>query len=241
MSGSKLEFNAMCGRYSLTDVKAIAKKYDLSLEKNEMSPRYNAAPSQLLPVILYPPLGQMVMMNWGFLPRWAESTKHPMINARAETVTTKPSFKHAFKSRRCLVLADGFYEWQKTPQGKQPMRFVRKDREPFSMAGIWETWEDTTSGDEWASFAILTTEANKVTSQVHHRMPVILSSEQEKVWLDTQSPLESCLNLCRPYPDEYLSVYPVSRKLNSAQFDDPTLIEEVVLGKEDEDPQMNLF
>lgn len=231
----------MCGRYTLTDLQALADRYELSLEKDELRPRYNAAPSQLMPVILFPPSHEFSLMEWGFLPRWAKDSSRPMINARSETVREKPSFRKAFEQRRCLVPADGFYEWEKTSSGKQPMRFVRKDRDIFSLAGIWEVWEDPESGEERARYAVLTTRPNALTAPIHDRMPAILNREVERDWLDPETDLDWCESVLKPYDDKVMEVYPVSKHLNSARIDDPKLIEAITIGDDPADPQMNLF
>ena len=148
-----------------------------------------------------------------------------MINARAETVPEKPSFRRAFRSRRCLILADGFYEWRKTYSGKQPYYMRMKDGSPFAFAGLWESWKN---GREIRSCAIITTEANELVGEVHNRMPVILHPEDYELWLDPDfGEKEPLADLLRPYPANEMEAYPVSRRVNSPSNDDPDCVRPV--------------
>ena len=151
-----------------------------------------------------------------------------MINARAETVAEKPAFRNALKKRRCLVLADGYYEWQKTPAGKRPFRIIMHSGEPFAMAGLWETWNDP-KGNVVPSCTIITTAANDFLSPIHNRMPVILPRESEEMWLDSgvEDPA-SLIGILAPYPEECMDAYEVSTIVNYARNDGPEVIARVV-------------
>jgi putative SOS response-associated peptidase YedK len=148
-----------------------------------------------------------------------------MINARSETVAEKPSFRKAFKDRRCLVLSDGFYEWRRTPDGKQPYYIHMKDGSPFAFAGLWESWRDA---QEIRSCTIITTEANELVGDIHNRMPVILAPEDYSLWLDPDfKEREALTSLLRPYPNDAMEAYPVSRRVNSPSNNVPDCIERV--------------
>ena len=192
---------------------------DPSLSKS--SPRYNIAPTQSVIVINDTGQRQLVQMRWGLIPSWAkaESIGNRMINARAETIADKPAFRAALKKRRCIIPADGFYEWQKQGKLKQPVRIVLKTREPFGFAGLWEHWKPP-AGDEVLSCTIITTEANELLKQVHERMPVILARKDEEAWLDPNTQeAEKVLPLLKPYPANLMEFYPVSRVVNSPAND----------------------
>jgi putative SOS response-associated peptidase YedK len=169
----------------------------------------------------------MKQMLWGLIPSWAKDPGigDRMINARVETLAEKPAFRAALKKRRCIIPADGFYEWQKLGKVKQPVRIVLKSREPFGFAGLWEHWRSP-EGEEVLSCTIITTEANDLLKTVHDRMPVILTRDAEAAWLDpkTQDP-EKLLRLLKQYPPEELEFYPVSREVNSPAVDKASNIE----------------
>lgn len=177
----------MCGRYSISvQPEQLAAHFNASLPASGLRARQNAAPTQYLPALLNNGTRQIQMLRWGLVPAWASDTSMSgrLINARAETINEKPSFRDAFKHRRCLILADGFYEWKQSPDGtKQPIRFARADGEPFAFAGLWETWAKG-PGDPLHTFTIITTTPNTLVAPIHDRMPVILSREGESVWLD---------------------------------------------------------
>jgi putative SOS response-associated peptidase YedK len=214
----------MCGRYTIsTDPARLAERFQAEVPPQLTTPRFNAAPTQLLPVVLDAD-HSMQLLRWGLIPHWAEdaSIGNKMINARAETIAQKPSFREAFRKRRCLVLADGYYEWQKTADGKQPMRFVLNNEGPFAFAGLWETWRH---GEELIrSFTIITTSANATTAPVHNRMPVILLPEHEQRWLDPKTEPLDLHELLLPYPDDEMRFYPVSKSINSPSNEGATLI-----------------
>jgi putative SOS response-associated peptidase YedK len=219
----------MCGRYTLTFLpNRLAERFEAQPPTEDFFPRYNVSPQQYLPVICNTGERRIVMFRWGLIPGWAKnpSIGNRLINARAETVSEKPSFRTAFRNRRCLVLSDGFYEWQKTPSGKIPVRITLKDGEPFAFAGLWEKWRSP-KGEEINTFSIITTEPNDLIAKIHHRMPVILRPEHEDVWLDNEAGAEKWLSVLKPYPAEKMTVYPVSRGVNSPRNDDLSLIEPV--------------
>ena len=170
-----------------------------------------------------------MFMKWGLIPFWAKDPKigARMINARAETVAEKPAFRNALKKRRCLVLADGYYEWQKTPVGKRPFRIVLKSGEPFAMAGLWETWKDP-QGKVVPSCTIITTSANNYLAPIHNRMPVILPREVEGLWLDSGTEeADSLTHMLVPGPDDTLDAYEVSTMVNNSRNHSPEIIARV--------------
>ncbi len=220
----------MCGRYTLTTpVETLAEEFDVAGPLPGVPPSYNVAPTQEVAVVLVEGgKRQLEMLRWGLIPSWADDPQigSRMINARSETVSEKPSFRGAFRKRRCLIPADGFYEWQRTDSGKQPYHFRTKNGSPFAFAGLWESW----SGDweEIRSCTILTAEANEVVGEVHHRMPVIVAPENYEVWLDPDVREADWLTpLLTPYPAEALEAYPVSRFVNSPSNDDERCVESV--------------
>ena len=186
-------------------------------------PRFNIAPTQgVLTVIKEGPENTGQFMKWGLIPFWAKdpSIGNRMINARAETVVEKPSFRQAFQKRRCLVIADGFYEWKVVPGGKIPMRIALKSGEPVGFAGLWETWKNP-EGDTVQSCTIITTASNAIMEPIHNRMPVILPREAEDVWLDVSVPSNSgeLRELLVPYSAAEMEAYEVSTLVNSPKND----------------------
>jgi putative SOS response-associated peptidase YedK len=222
----------MCGRFTLTDPDAdIAQQFDLPAMP-DLEPRYNIAPTQPVVAVRVPEPGavrELAVFTWGLIPSWAKEPKMGarMINARSETAAEKPSFRAAFKRRRCLVIADGFYEWQKVDGGKQPQFIHMADRRPFGIAGLWEHWE----GDEGSvieSCTLLTTEPNDLLRPIHNRMPVILKPEDYDLWLDPEVQQRERLQpLLTAYDGTEMNHYPVSRFVNSPRNDGPDCIEPV--------------
>ena len=209
----------MCGRFSLTANEAeLNLRFELEGGDAPYVPRYNGAPTQMLAVITGENPHKLSYHRWGLIPPWAKdiSIGNKMINARAETITEKPSFRTPLFSKRCLVPADGFYEWQQN-DGKQPFRIFVKDNPIFSMAGLWERWKSP-EGNVIESFNIITTEANSFMKTIHNRMPVILRREDEKTWLASKDSAE-ILSLLKPYAPEEMDAYPVSKLVNSARND----------------------
>ena len=219
----------MCGRYTMfTRAEALEERFRALMAAEGAAPTYNAAPSQEQLTILSHNPQAIVRAAWGFVPEWADSKAgvKPVINARAESVATKPFFRAAFKQRRCLVLADGFYEWRRTREGKRPYRITLKTDEPFAFAGLWSTVHDR-AGNKHTTFAIITTEANALVAQMHDRMPVILQEQDEEDWLNPQLSLEAAQAMLVPFPAELMTAYGVSSKVNSPAHNTPDVIERV--------------
>jgi putative SOS response-associated peptidase YedK len=191
----------------------------------ELPPRYNIAPTQSVPAVrLAGGERRMELLRWGLIPFWAKDPEigYRMINARAETVAEKPAYREAFRRRRCLMVADGFYEWKKLNGGKQPYYFRLRSGEPFAFAGLWERWEGPDGPVE--SCALITTGPNAVVGEVHDRMPVILEPEDYGVWLEAEDP-DLLRSLLRPYSGDGLVAYPVGRRVNNPRNDEPSVIE----------------
>jgi putative SOS response-associated peptidase YedK len=220
----------MCGRFTLTDPDAdIAVQFNLPAIP-DLQPRYNIAPTQPVAAVRQvreDAAREMVLFYWGLIPFWSKDTSigSRLINARAETAAEKPAFRAAFRRRRCLVVADGFYEWQKQDGGKQPFFIALRDRRPFAFAGLWEHWQGG-DGSEIESCTLLTTEPNELMRPLHNRMPVILQPQDYDLWLDPAvDDVRRLQPLLRPYPAGDMASYPVSRRVNSPQNDDPACIE----------------
>jgi putative SOS response-associated peptidase YedK len=233
----------MCGRIILSSAPhLLVEKFYLD-EVPDLGPRYNIAPASDIACVVPNPrtVGRLIrMFRWGLVPPWSKGPEvgAKMINARSETVREKPSFREAFLARRCLVPVDGFYEWQKREDGKQPFLFRRKDKEVFALAGLWEKWQDD-QGKELETCTILTTAANSVMRPIHHRMPVVLPEENWKAWLDLPGDqAKQLLKLLRPCAADVLMAYPVTREVNRPAFDRPECLEPVW---DDPQGQMNLF
>ena len=217
----------MCGRYTLiADLGDLAQRFEFDGTDFSYDPGYNIAPTESVLTVRNIDGREAAFMRWGLIPFWAKDPKigARMINARAETVAEKPAFRNALKKRRCLVLADGYYEWQKTPVGKRPYRIILKSGEPFAMAGLWETWRDT-QGNVVPSCTIITTAANDYLAPIHNRMPVILPPESEELWLEPEVEDPTTLSgILAPYPDEGMDAYEVSTMVNYAQNVGPEVI-----------------
>ncbi|HLE25330.1 MAG TPA: SOS response-associated peptidase [Thermodesulfobacteriota bacterium] len=225
----------MCGRMTLTtdkdDIQSRWGFIDPSGVLDLIKPRFNISPSQNSPtVIVNQDNRELKMMRWGLIPFWAKeaSIGYKMINAKAETVHEKPSFRKSFKDKRCLVLADGFYEWTKTDKkNKIPFRFVLKTKEPFAFAGLWDAWK-TPEGEMLLTFTIITTNANELMEPIHDRMPVILHEKDEALWLDPEFKDANKLTaLLKPFPSDKMEAYRVSTIVNSPKNDTPKCIEPV--------------
>ena len=220
----------MCGRYSLiADLGDLAQRFEFDGDWLSFEAAYNIAPTQqALTVRENGENREAVLMRWGLIPSWAKNSSIGvrMINARAETVAEKPAFRSALRRRRCLVLADGFYEWQHVPgsRTKRPMHIVLKTGEPFAFAGLWETWRDP-AGSRIESCTIITTTANDLLSPIHDRMPVILTRESESLWLDASVNAPGLLaHVLRPYDVDAMDAYEVSTLVNSATNNGPEVI-----------------
>jgi len=217
----------MCGRFSLNAAEAeLRRLFGYDGPPLNIPPRYNIAPTQTSPVVALGREGgrTLVMMRWGLVPSWSKDLKigAKLINARADTVAEKPSFRSAFAKRRCLVPADGFYEWQAQAGGlKQPYRIHRPDGALFAFAGLWEQWQGPDG--RVLSFTIVTTGANDRLRPIHDRMPVILEARDYKAWLDPAAPREAAHALLRPLPDDWLIAGPIGTRVNSVKNDDPSV------------------
>jgi putative SOS response-associated peptidase YedK len=216
----------MCGRFTLRSSMAdVAKAFGIAVDA--APPRFNIAPTQAVAAVRTNDAQQreLCRLKWGLLPSWSDDATlgNRLINARAETVATKPAFRQAFKSRRCLVVADGFYEWQKCGRQKQPYYIRLKDDRPFGFAGLWERW--SRAGQTVDSCAIITTEANELVSPIHNRMPVIVPPEAYDLWLSPQAEeLELLQALLRPYRASEMLAYPVDSRVNSTKCDEPACL-----------------
>lgn len=214
----------MTHRFTLTQPEKIAEAFfDLSPQPLP-PPRFNIAPQQPLNVICQVERHQQIrLMLWGLIPSWTKdlALAHPMVNARAETVHEKPSFRAGFRYRRCLIPADGFYEWGQMPAEKQPFYFTRRDRSLFALAGLWESWNDI------ETVTILTTEASPLVKPIHPRMPVIIRSQDYEQWLNPFSNWKEMRSLMIPDGGEDFEVYPVSLMVNQPELDRPACIEPI--------------
>ncbi len=218
----------MCGRYSLVaSLGELARRFEFDGDWLTFESAYNIAPTQDVLTVVGGETRRGGFMRWGLVPWWAKdlSIGSRMINARAETVADRPAFREALKGRRCLVLADGFYEWQRAGTRKRPMRVVMRTGEPFAFAGLWSTWKDP-DGNRIPSCAVITTEANDLLRPIHDRMPVVLPRDMEEFWLDPAVDDPDLLaSVLTPHPGEAMKVYEVSELVNSAANDGPEIIE----------------
>jgi len=215
----------MCGRFSLGASAATLANHFNVQESVSWHESYNLAPSQTVLTIVQPAgaAREMRRMRWGLIPSWARDPAigNQLINARAETVATKPAFRTALRERRCLIVTDGFYEWEALGRRKQPWYIRRKDGRPFAFAGLWDRWTDP-AGTEIQSCTIITTTPNALIQRFHHRMPVILSQADYDLWLDVRiREMDRLLPLLTPYPPEEMTVYPVSAFVNNPANDSP--------------------
>jgi putative SOS response-associated peptidase YedK len=218
----------MCGRFTLTaDLEQLAERFSFHAANLSFKPHYNIAPSQQVLAVIGAEERRGGFLRWGLIPSWAKdpSMGDRMINARAETVAEKPSFRRALQKRRCLVLADGFYDWKKEGKTKTPMYIRLQSHEPFGFAGLWETWKSP-EGEAIHSCTIITTTPNTLMESIHNRMPVILPRAAEAVWLDRsiEAP-ERLLPLLASYPTEAMDAYAVSSTVNNPRNDAQACIE----------------
>ncbi len=218
----------MCGRFALfAPGESLAEQF-LMGSVPMLSPRYNIAPTQPVTAVRLSPRTnqrEWALFRWGLIPSWAKDDTFSarMINARAETAAEKPAFRAAFKRRRCLIPADGFYEWQKLNGKKQPMFICAQDGSPLALAGLWEVWHSA-DGSMIESCTILTTTPNDLMAPIHNRMPVIVEPEDYDLWLNPGQRPEAARHLLRPFPSQKLTAYPVSTRVNSPRNDDPSCI-----------------
>ena len=221
----------MCGRFTQKANKQhIAKEFSIeSFQDSLLKPRYNIAPMQIIPAVLEAGDERIISgLKWGLIPNWSKDDTFAakLINARAESIAEKPSFRDAFRNRRCIIPASGFYEWDKKSSGaKQPFYFYLKEKEVFGFAGLWEEWLDKASGELVETCTIITTEANRVLEPVHDRMPVILKPESYDQWLDEkQADTNKLQNLLVPYPAKEMASHAVGKAVNSPSNDSSELI-----------------
>ena len=222
----------MCGRYTLdSDMEFLQQRFKFAVLDLDVKPRYNIAPTQDVLTVTNDGERHAQFMRWGLVPFWAKDLKigHRMINAKAETLAEKSFFRTAFKKRRCLVLADGFFEWRKEGKGKIPTYIFLKSKEPFAFAGLWETWKSP-EDEIIPSCTIVTTEPNSFMEPIHNRMPAMLSEETEALWLDplTEDP-EVLQRLLVPFPPELMDSYEVSTIVNSPKNQWKVIIEPIVI------------
>ncbi|MEX1994381.1 MAG: SOS response-associated peptidase [Steroidobacteraceae bacterium] len=221
----------MCGRYAFfSPAEAVKRTFALD-DLPELEARYNIAPTQSVPAVRTGEEGSraLAMLHWGLVPKWAKERAigNRMINARAETLAEKPSFRDAFKRRRCLVLADGWYEWQVAPGGKQPWFIRLRDARSMAFAGLWERWKDPANGTTLESCTIVTTDASQSIRKIHERMPVVLAEADWDRWMDTAfSDTDKLSELLRPFEPKALQAWPVSRLVNAPKNQGPELVEQ---------------
>lgn len=219
----------MCGRTSLFQPQSEIERRFSGNVPSDWTPSYNIAPEDDLLTVQSEEAEEMSLLTWGLRPHWVDDPDdwgHP-INARAETVSEKPAFRDAFENRRCLVAADGFYEWKGERGHKQPYRIERADDELFSFAGLWESWSK--NGENVETVTIITTEPNDVVGSIHDRMPVMLEADQESTWLESDDQGE-LLELLDPYPDDLTEAYPISKRVNNPDNDSADILEPIDIG-----------
>jgi putative SOS response-associated peptidase YedK len=224
----------MCGRYTLTSAPEALRALFRYAEQPNFPPRYNIAPTQPVPIVRFVDgKRQFALVRWGLLPSWVKDPKafSLLINARGESVIGKPAFRAAMKRRRCLIPADGFYEWQKAGERKRPFFVRAKDGAPLAFAGLWESWQGP-NGEEMETAAIVTTRANKTLAPIHERMPVVVPPEAFDLWLDTANvDATTAAALIAPARDDLLEAHEISTAVNRTANDNAKLIEPVVPGQ----------
>jgi len=217
----------VCGRYTvITPASGLAKRFNAK-EAASPAPNFNAAPSQALPIITNTAPGQIQLVRWGLVPSWSRdpASGPKPINARAETLAEKPSFRQLLARKRCLVLADSFYEWQATERGKIPHRILLKSEEPFAFAGLWDEWLDRATGELHPTFTIVTTEPNELMARLHNRMPVILPGpDAEQAWLADDLAPAAHQQLLLPYDTGLMREYAVTTRVNSPAHNDEQVL-----------------
>jgi putative SOS response-associated peptidase YedK len=218
----------MCGRYLLTSPVEALRQLFLFEQRPNLMPRYNIAPTQDVPIVRLSRDGsgrELMMARWGLVPFWAEDLKigNRLINARRESVHTMRPFREAYGRRRCLVPADGFFEWRKEGKARQPFLIRRKDQSPFAFAGLWERWKNSADGTVVRSCTIITCPANELVAAVHDRMPVILAPEDHARWLDPAA--TDPRSLLAPCPAAWLESFRVNPRVNDPRHDDPDCLQ----------------
>ena len=229
----------MCGRYRRTSQEEeLARLYHIPIPKQTDLPiSYNIAPSQNVLALRYDPkesVRSFVSLRWGLIPAWAKDEKigYRTINARMETVQTAPSYRNAFQRRRCLILANGFYEWRRRGGPRVPFDIALKDDEPFAFAGLWEAWKNPSSQEWVLSCTIITTEANDLIAQIHDRMPVILDAKDQPAWLGEEK-RDDLARVLKPFPADRLRMLEISTRVNNPKNNDASLLEPI--------PDLELF
>lgn len=222
----------MCGRFALSAPAAVLRRHFDVREELRLMPRYNIAPGQQVAALrLSSGFKEMVMLRWGLIPFWAKDARigSRLINARAETLEVKPSFRESFGKKRCLIPADGFYEWKEIPGQKtrQPYYITRTDNEPFAMAGLWSTWKNKATGEAVESCTIITTAPSPLLASIHNRMPAILPQELYDAWLNPLIVSGELKNMLKPFDTEDLKAYPVSGLCNNPKNDTPECLKEI--------------
>lgn len=219
----------MCGRFVFAvSPEWIRERFQVPFVP-EVPPRYNVAPTDPILAVRVlsedPTRREAVFLRWGLVPAWAQEPTigARMINARAETVAQRPAFRRPFRSRRCIVPLSGFYEWKQESRGKQPYYVCHRSGQPLAVAGIWDRWEGS-AGEAIESCALITVPSNRLLEPIHDRMPALLKPEEWSLWLDPRTPLETVQDLLRPYPDEELRAYPVTRYVNDPRHEGPECI-----------------
>jgi putative SOS response-associated peptidase YedK len=219
----------MCGRFTQKNKKEdIEKEFGVDTGEAEVRVSYNIAPTQLVGAVrVVNETREYADLKWGLIPSWAkdDSFAARLINARAETLADKPSFRNAYRKRRCLIPASGFYEWETTPDGKQPHYFYLKEKDIFGFGGLWEEWLDKETGELIGSCTIITTEANAVLEPIHERMPVILERENYRTWLDPASDMDSVGKLLMPFDAELIDHHRVSKAVGNPRNNGEELTE----------------
>lgn len=222
----------MCGRYSQKlDLKNVEDQLKLTLSDQAINwkPSFNIAPSQLAPVVTSDQPDLIDLFHFGLVPHWAKDKKvgYKMINARSETIIEKPSFKPLLiNNKRCLVLADSFFEWKKDGKEKQPFRVYLPEREVFFFAGLWSSWKDP-EGETYNTFAIITTAPNALMEKIHDRMPVILTPEEENLWLDPDQNPKDLIKLLNAYPADAMKAYEISTEVNKPANNYPEILDPI--------------
>jgi len=217
----------MCGRFTLdVSKKTFQKRFGIAQLEIELTPRYNVCPGMFLPTVIRQSSRSVVLMKWGLVPSWSKdiNIKFSNINARAETITTSPAYRHPFEKNRCLIPATGFYEWAKLPDNTRLPYYFHTQNPIFSFAGIWDVWKDAEE-KEFFTCAIITTVANGIVGRIHPRMPVILDEKDESTWIDPVTPKDALLPLLQPASDDIIG-HRISTRVNNPRTDDPGLTEE---------------
>lgn len=231
----------MCNRYRFTEkIEALARVFlELNAALPRLTPRQNVAPTQQAPVVVAgdDERAGIEVMRWGLVPPWSREGKGGFLNARSETVAEKPAFRNAWRHRRCLVIAHGFYEWQTLPHGKQPWHFHQKGDELMCFAGLWETWQPPGAGEPpWRTFTIVTTSANSLVGRLHDRMPVILPPEAWRTWIDRNSNTAQIQPLMAPRDAALMESWPVTPRMNNARYEAADCADPVIV----DDPELKL-